>query len=888
VDTSLLGTLLRDRRRRAGLTQAQAAAAAQLSVRALREIEQGRVARPHPASLRRLATALHLGGADTDRLLAGVRASDPRHVDAVTVNVLGPLAVARRGAPVVIASIARQRLLGLLALESDRYVSVGEIADVIWGERLPGQWRNRVHAHVGQLRQLLEPGRPRRASSVVLPHHSDGYRLSLPEDCLDASRFRRHLAAAGEAALLPDPLSAARHYEEALSCWRGPILDGTDGALAVRPAAEALHRARVAGTLAFADLAATLGAHDRATLWLQAVAGEEPMHEGVQSRLMRALAHQGQQERALLLYGELRARLAEELGVDPAPETQAAYGEVLRMGSAGPVPQRADIPIPAQLPMATPFFAGRDEAVDRIAGHLTGPGRAAEIPAPRIVLIHGMPGIGKTALALQVAHRIRKHYPEGQLFADLRGEAESPAPADQILGGLLRSLGVAPGDIPADLDERSALLRSHLAGRRVLMVLDDARCGDQVVALLPSDRGNDVLITSRHPLHELPVTRRRLDPLDLDDSLSLLARYVPAQRLAAESPAASKVAAACAGLPLALTIAGALAHSGDSLDDIAEALAEPGLPGIRAGELGLRRSLDSACRGLSPVARTALRRLAALPTRSFAPWAVQAILDTDEGTAAEVLHEVINANLVSRSSAGPARARQHALHDLVRLHLRGLAAPEDAEAVDRAIRTWLHLADAAMRRLAHRILPLDELGLVAPQPLPPAVVGDPYAWFDGELGNLLDALDHTARRGQPRVAAGLLTALTPYLRVRQHTDVWRWATDVVIAGAQEAGDEVAWAYACESLVRLSFVTSELSASVTYRREGTRALHTGGLCAGSRRDALPPAIRQAPFGRRPGRHADLHGTRCRTGGNGRHRLPGGGASRAGRHPPRLPA
>jgi DNA-binding SARP family transcriptional activator/tetratricopeptide (TPR) repeat protein len=822
MDSTALGVIVRNHRLNSGLTQAATAAAAQLSVRALRDIEQGRVTRPHPPSLRRLAKALCLSPEETGRLCdTDPWTAKPLRAGGVEVSLLGPLTLTRHGSPIVITSPAQQHLLGLLALEWERYVSAEEIAEVIWRGQAGPRWRARVHGHISGLRRLLEPRRRSRSARSILPKGVSGYRLELPAEQIDAGRFQRRLAAAAMAGP-QEAGEAIGLYQEALECWRGPVLAGADGRLSARPAAEALHRSRVAATLAAADLAASHGMHGKAIGWLRPVAAIEPLHEGVQSRLMIALATHGEQEKALLLYMELRTRLAEHLGVDPAPQTQAAYREVLRM-SAAEVQQPLTAPglVPAQLPMAIPLFTGRDDAVDLIASELIRPPRPGAVPTPRIVVVHGMPGIGKTALALQAAHRVRKHYADGQLFADLRGETGHPRPVPHVLGEFLRALGIPDRDLPAGTDERSALLRSTLAGRRVLILLDDAESAKQVLPLLGSDAGNDLIITSRHPLAEVPAVRHRLTPLDAPASVALLAHYLPGHQVEAESPAAAEVAEHCAGLPLALTIAASLAQGGETLADVARALRDAGhrVQSLSKGDTGIHRVLHSGYLGLGEHARTALRRLAAMPGQSFTSWTVQALLDTNRLVAEQMLRELSNANLVSPIDGVSAPARRYTLHDLVRLHVRSLAEPHDTAAVDHAVLAWLYLADSAMCQLTNRSLPLTGLGLPAWRSPTPLADDNPQAWFDGERSNLLEALRHSAENGRPRVAAGLLNALVPHLRANHLTDDWQEAVQIVLSSARQAGDSLALAYAHDALVVLNVVTAQNAEGLTAATRG---------------------------------------------------------------------
>jgi len=816
------GTMIREHRVRAGLSQAELAKLAGLSVRALRDIEQGRVARPHPSSLRRLADALGLPE-DRRDLLAS---ADRPVAGGLRIAVLGPVTVSRRGHTAALSSPAQQVLLTLLALENDRYVSDEEIAEALWGDRPPTGWRNRVHAYISRLRQTLEPGRDRRAASLVLLSAAGGYKLDLPADQVDAARFGVLVTRARAAAEGGDAARAVHAYEEALGLWRGPIA----ATLSARPAEQALRRTRLSAVLDLADLLHGLSRQDRAVRWLEPVAAEEPLHERVHSRLMAAYAHTGQQDRALYLSADLRARLAAELGVDPAAETQAAYRGILRPGSeAAPRPQP---PRPAQLPFATPYFAGRDEAVANLADHLCGPARPGEIPAPRIVVLHGMPGVGKTTLAVSVAQQIQRRYPDGQLYADLRGESADPVAPGVVLTGYLRALGVEPKDVPVPVAERAALLRSYLAGRRVLMVLDDAATASQVLPLLPAAPGNDVLVTSRNALPELPVTRYRLEPLDLSSSLVLLTRLVAQERVAAESAAASQIARECAGLPLALAIAAAQVQAGESLRSVARALAdaEHRIDALHTGGLAMQNSLESAYRGLSAPAREALRGLASLPTRAFPGWAVRVATDLPTPAADAVLAELTGAHLVE-SSGGSGPHAHLRLHDLIRIFARGKATEQDVAAARAVVLQWVRLADRLNRSVTRRSLRIDSLGVPLPADLGVAVV-DANGWFDTEHRLLIEALSAAARSGDVRLATALLTVLSPHFRLRHNMEDWRESVGLVRAVAEAADDPLARAYADESDVRAQIMVADHATAVTMAERGLELFRRAGDNSGA--------------------------------------------------------
>jgi DNA-binding SARP family transcriptional activator len=775
------GEQLRELRTRAGLTQPALADLAQISVRALREIEQGRVTRPHPGSLERLARALSLSGGDHTRLTGTAPAQH-----AVSIGILGPLQLLRSGTAIALNSPSQQRILALLALEADRPVAAEEIASVLWAGPLPDGWRGRLHVHLNQIRQILAPGRTAGDAEGHVRREGSGYQLCLSEGQLDAALF---LSLSEQAAALSDPRQQTTKYLQALGCWRGGVLSGDDGLLSARPAAQALNRARLAATLALADAAAESASHDRALIWLQAVASEEPLHEGVHSRLMIALAATGQQDKALRLYRELSRRLADDLGVDPAAQTQVVYRKLLDQGTIR-VASASSVSRAAQLPMANAHFAGRDDALNTLTAHFTGATRPGQIPAPRILVVHGMPGVGKTSLALHLAHRIKKLYPDGQLFADLQGEREIGVRPGQVLSAMLRALGLPPYDIPAETSERSAALRSLLAGKRVLMMLDDAKSASQVLPLLPSDDGNDVLITSRSPLAELPVTRYRLEPLTLDGSLSVLSTLLP-NDTAREPSAASEIAANCAGLPLALRVAAARVHTGVTLTDVAHVLSDEQqrVSELRSGQLAVHSSLESSYVGLSPQAQRLLRRLASLASPVFPQWAVRTVTGVPQAEAIRLLAELTNAHLVT--AAGP----HFAFHDLVRLFGREKATEEDLGGTRALALQYFSLAQEQSTHISVRKLPTAPLQIAAPPALPNVDIDDAVGWFDRSLPILSDLTHACASDGDTPLAAGLLNEIAPFLITRNRIDELEALTESVTRHAEQRGDMHSVAYA---------------------------------------------------------------------------------------------
>ncbi len=798
-----LGDLIAEFRSRAGLTQAELAAKASLSVRALRDMERGRVAVPRPESVHRLADALQLSPAERG-LITSLVSGAQEPAAGLAIGVLGPLTVSRKGVPVPVSSQSLRLLLGALALESDRAVPAELLAELLWGATPPHSWRNRIHVHIGALRNLLEPGRAPAGRSRLLVREAGGYRLQLRGTALDVTRFQTLAQAAEATHRHGDAAPARRLYEQAVACWRGPILDGLDGELSALPSFRALQRARISATLALADLALPAGEASRAVLWLAELARQEPLNEAVHARYLAALAACGQRDRAVAVYHDLRTRLSVELGIHPGQELQQRYRAVLdtRVDVERPATSR----VPAQLPVPPLVFAGRDDTAELLVGHLRRAPAPTEIAAPKIVLIHGLPGVGKTALALRVAHALRATYPDGQLYADLRGESDRPADPATVLAHFLRALGVAPTELPPSAQERAAMVRTCLSHRQVLVLLDDASTARQVLPLLPATPGNDVIITSRSTLIELPITRVPLAPLTLDGSLAVLSTYL-SEGVPADPEAAVRIAASCGGLPLALQIAAGRTAHGESLSNVAESLhvSSERLDGLQVGQLGLSATLSSAYDNLSARGRTILRRLALLPTRTIPGWAAHIATGATPAEGERMLAELTDAHLVTPTGTGVPRSH-YRMHDLIRLHSASLATGDDGAARDDVLGYLLHLAETAAARQVSRRLTLQGLGVSTPAQ-PPVEIVDADTWITTERDNILDALAYCAENGSTRMAAGFLNAISYSLRSRHLLDEAHHFVELVLRVTADGADPLGHAYASEALVWLHIMAN---------------------------------------------------------------------------------
>jgi DNA-binding SARP family transcriptional activator/tetratricopeptide (TPR) repeat protein/DNA-binding XRE family transcriptional regulator len=874
------GERLRQQRERAGLTQEELARRAEVSVRAVRDIERGVVARPRQTTAARLAEAAGLpepvapAAGETAATSAGSgRPGGPG------VAVLGPLVIRQAGGATPVRSAMQRNLLGLLALHTPQVVSSAEIVDVLWDSRPPQSSANLVHVYVGRLRGLLEPGRPARGAGGGIVAVGGGYRLDLDRDRLDAARFeeladRAQRAGAGGQAELALDLG-----EQALRCWRGRVVADAGPRVRSHPAAVQVEQRRLNVAVDVADTAIRLGRHREAATTLQRLVADEPLHEGLHARLMLALAGSGRQADALQLYFGLRTRLAEELGIEPGPELATAYLRVIHGDTGGgtaagpsqpaavtiqpgaapaPTTRRAHRRPPAQLPPDVAGFTGRQQQLALLDGIAGGP---ADHPTAVVVsTVSGTAGVGKTALAVHWAHRVRERFPDGQLYVNLRGyDPDLPMTAGDALAGFLSALGVTGQDLPLTEAERSARFRTEVAGSRVLIVLDNASSVEQVRPLLPGSASCTVLVTSRDSLAGLVVRdgarRVNLDLLPVDEAVALLRRLI-GERVDAEPGAAVALAEQCARLPLALRVAAELAATRDTTP-LADLVAELDDRQRRLDLLdvghdphaAVRAVFSWSVRSLPPDAAHAFALLGLHPGPDVDASGLAALTGADVGRAGQILDVLARAHLIQharRAPDGAVHADRYGMHDLMRAYAVQLATGDDdtpaatgeavagdgpmaAGALERLFAYYLAAAAAAMDTLhpaeSHYRPRIRSAGAPVPGLSRPDAA---RAWLDTERPVLVAATAHAARHGHPADAVHLSTTLHRYLDGGHHADalaVHGHARDAACRSGDPAGE----AQACFGLgcayLRLGHgepATEHLAAAVAlFRRVGDR-------------------------------------------------------------------
>jgi DNA-binding SARP family transcriptional activator len=595
----------------------------------------------------------------------------------VEFGVLGPVEVFVDGRPAD-AGHARQRaVLAVLVLDAGRVVPLEVLIDRVWGERPPRSVRNVAYGYVARLKALIAGGQD---PDVSLSRRSEGYLLQARPDRVDVARFRRLVA---DASAVGDD-HAGEVLGEAVALWRGPALAGLDSPWLNGMRAR-LELERAAAMLDLNEIRLRRGEHGALVLELTAQAATTPADERLIGQLMLALYRCGRQAEALRCYERTRRHLADELGADPSLDLRALHEQILRADQALATPGPAGPPAPLtprELPADVTAFTGRAAELAEL-DRLLGGGRP--VAAAVISALSGTAGVGKTALAVHWAHRAAERFPDGQLYVNLRGyDPGQPMTAPEALTGFLRALGVPDSDNPADPDQLATRYRSLLAGRRMLIVLDNARHSEQVRPLLPGTAGCAVMVTSRDALAGLVArdgaVRLDLDLLPLHEAVNLL-RELIGDRAGAEPDAAAALARRCSRLPLALRVAAELAtaRSGVPLAALVAELADlqRRLDLLDAGgdpRTAVRAVFSWSYRRLDLATARAFRLAGHQPGSDFDPCAAAALTGTTVDQAREMLDVLARAHLIHSTAPG-----RYAMHDLLRAYARDLAAEHDSD-----------------------------------------------------------------------------------------------------------------------------------------------------------------------------------------------------------------
>ncbi|MER6345261.1 BTAD domain-containing putative transcriptional regulator [Streptomyces sp. NPDC001595] len=739
-----------------------------------------------------------MGGTDTSRL---------------HFAVLGRLRANRDGRELDLGSPQQRVVAAVLILRHGRAVSRDDLVSALW-DTPPRRPEVVVRTYVWRLRNLLEPGHAPDEPWRILRSVPGGYSLRLSEGTLDWELFEQQVAEARIRGAAGDTAGARHLLDKALALWREPALAGIPG-----PFAEAersrLEERRLDAVEARLEALVELGECADAATELTTLAETHPLREGLHYLLMQALHRTGRQGEALAAYRRAHRLLGRELGIEPHARLQQLHADILdrtatATAASVPVPQPEVVSrqerAPRQLPHAVADFTGRAEETERIRSALSDP-RARAL---RIVLVTGMGGAGKTSLVMHSVQSVLADYPDGQLYADLRGADGTPADPGTVLASFLRALGERDSYIPTDLGERAALYRSRLAQQRVLIVLDNAADMEQVTPLLPGAATCAVVVTSRSGLATLPVSLRIvLGALPSGEALRLFTRLVGAARVEAEPRTAHRILAACGGLPLAVRIIGSrlAARPEWTLAELAERLADEQhrLSELTVDTVTVESSFALGYGQLDDLTRQTLRLLALPDHGVYDLSTASAVLDSPAETAKTLLERLVGVGLLE----SPALER-YRCHDLVRLFARRLAAETDPEQVRHAALGRLldlHLVAAAE---SYRVIRPGHTVARTAVPVVPggtrfAGVNEVLAWSASSLDDILMLLTQTAATHTDR-AATLLLMLDAVL---MNAHLWHQ----IIPVATLVADAAAHAHDTRSESRARYILSGALAQV---------------------------------------------------------------------------
>ncbi|EST39464.1 hypothetical protein N566_01835, partial [Streptomycetaceae bacterium MP113-05] len=602
--------------------------------------------------------------------------------DGLRFAVLGPVLAWRGEAQLATGSPQQKALLAALLLHSGRTATAERLIDGLWGEEPPDQAKAAVRTYASRLRKALGP------EAEHLVSESGGYALRVREAGaqLDLDVAAEYAERAERAEAAGDPDAARRLYDAALEQWTGESLAHVPGPYAQTQRTR-LEEWRLGLTEHGLGLDLKVGCHTEAVSELTALTAAHPLRERLRELLMLALYRSGRQAEALAVYADTRRLLADELGVDPCPELAELQRRILEadedltLPEGGPAESGTgrEISRPAQLPATVPDFTGRAGLVAELGEELG----TAEGTVMAVSAVAGIGGVGKTALAVHVAHATREHFPDGQLYVDLQGAGPAAADPEAVLGAFLRALGTPDAAVPDGVEERAALFRSRLAGRRVLALLDNARDAAQVRPLLPGAEGCAALITSRTRMVDLAGAHLvDLDVMSPEEAMTLFTRIVGRDRVESERQAAMDVVAACGFLPLAIRIAAArlAARRTWTVSVLASKLADERrrLDELQAGDQAVKATFELGYSQLDSGQAHAFRLLGLADGPDISLHAAAALLALGPDDAEDVLESLVDTSLLE--SAAPGRYR---FHDLVRLYARQCAERDEQSACRR-------------------------------------------------------------------------------------------------------------------------------------------------------------------------------------------------------------
>ncbi len=725
-------------------------------------------------------------------------------LQSLTIRVLGSFEVLAGDRHVRVSAGRLRSVLVVLAMSAGKPVSVDDLAAAVWGERLPDNARRSLQTYAGRLRTAL--------AGVRVDSGGTGFALRIDPEHVDALRFVRLL---DDAAQQPDVAAERASLAAALDLWRGDPFDGVDSEWLRVHQAPRLEERYLSGLERRIDLDLASGRHGDLTAELGSLTARHPWRESLWVRLLAALGRAGRHAEALEAYDTIRARIAAELGVDPSPDLRQAHADLVAGRAPGVAhdagPPAAPLTTPRQLPAKIDRFAGRGDVLAELNGLLADSRRASSAP---IHLVTGAAGIGKTTLAVRWAHQVADRFPDGQLHVDLCGfgPAEEAADPADVLRDFLDAFNVPPERMPATVNAQAGLFRSLLVGKRVLILLDNARDADQVRPLLPSSPDCLTLVTSRNDLAGLVVGEgahpTRLDVLSPEEARTLLAARLGRERVTIEPRAVEVITGACGYLPLALAIVAARATLNPSLSLAALAGelqdSRDALSVLDTGDYvtNVRAVFSWSHRAVTPEAARLFRLLGLHPGAELSVAAAASLAGIPTSQARTLLVQLQRTNLVNRCGVD-----RYRIHDLLRTYAREQATQthpkaERHDAVRRVVDHYLYTAFVADRRLDPSRAPITSappLDGVTEEDLPDQ--HHALAWLTTERPVLLAAAKVAADHGLDTQVWQLAWALTTFFDRQGHWHDWATTQRAALAAAKRLDDGAKVARAHGALAR---------------------------------------------------------------------------------------
>ncbi|MFC5828754.1 AfsR/SARP family transcriptional regulator [Nonomuraea insulae] len=739
----------------------------------------------------------------------------------MTLSVLGSLEIYIGGRKIALTP-QRRALLATLAIEANHVVSIDRLLDEIWGEAPSQTAAGRVRTLVSDVRMALGAVGPK-----VIVTRNSGYLLDLEHTELDVTAFTALTQEANLAHSQGRAEAAIELFDEALDLWRGEPLADLRGPLGISET-QRLLGVRRAAIEARAEIKLARGQHVDVIAEMTSLAGEYPLSERPHALLMHALHACGRPAEALRTYRDLHSRFVAELGIEPSLQLRELHQKLLADDLVpGPAEWHRGARLWRRLCLLPPDigdFIGRSAEIKSITAAWK-----KRASSPAIVAISGFPGVGKTTLALHVAHQSRSRFADGQLYAHLHGASAAPREPAEVLAEMLSSLGVDGAHIPDGAEERAALFRDRIADREVLIVLDDARDEAQVEPLLPGTPNCGILITSRGPLSGLPGTQRvALEVPSEDEACDLLRSAIGQERISREPQAAREILQRCGRLPLAVRIAGARLAARPSwpLRQLAARLSDDStrLDELVARRMDLRASIQLSYDMLSAADRRAFRLIGVASLDTLTDWSITALLGVPAREADRSVETLVAVGLMTAHDIDAAGQPRYQCHNLIRDFAIDVADETASQQELREAMARLVLAATARVRAATSAMPLP----LIPMDLDAMPRTEPSradrSWLGAERANLTALVLSAARTGNVRAAADLVAWTAPFLLASGHYNEATHMLDAVHLAATHAGDSATGTRM--GLLRLQRVEDERVAAGAGRMHVKSGTHRG--------------------------------------------------------------